>query len=189
MVKKDSNWLDNRWVEGCTPPSLDESKLLRYFSYSRYCNIFYLLQKKGYTYRKELDGLVATDSRYCINALLADGIIEEFSLSDRLIYILKITKGLNEQNIFTLKTYRLTELAKQTLDNPFFDKLIKKNLSLNINKYIDYLSEIYFGKTEQLEKSKNDERVAGILRTKAIGAEVPIEDKIWYENYTGRKYK
>jgi len=150
----------------CYTPTHLKKSLLYTFNYSKYIDTIFLCSEKGYTYQKELNKILYTDSRYILLKLQELGLIEEFVLDDYRLNKLKLLKSLSDNNIRLLTTYKLTNGTKLILQNPFFYELLKENSNLNLKQYVEDLKIEYNNKVQEIENNKDDEEKRFMSRYK-----------------------
>jgi hypothetical protein len=100
-----------------------------------YRNIYYLLFKRGYIYKKELEKLLLNKISNQLEQLLNYGIIEKCETERDFAGFLYELEGYNYYNVQKIKLYRFTEFGFMVFK--FYEGYIEQNVTAKVKSYSD----------------------------------------------------
>jgi len=157
-----NNKVNNRWVEGTVPPTYPKSKYIKLLDNYYYKNIIYLLIKKNFTYRKELDKIFSIDMRHYINYLFRLGIVERTKLTPFQEQGLRVVLNLTDYHVSRLQAYKITSHARDLFSQETFYNMVCEDIDPLVKDFKSYQTNIYQDK--MMSKQQEHEKEVADLK-------------------------
>ena len=121
---------------------------------TNYCNILYLMRDKGFTYHKEVKGLLGIDGDKYLDNLKNLGIAESYELSEKEKEMIKLIKP--NSPVRNIKSYRLNKLAREIIENDFLYDIF---VSLVHQEVINHKEDLLTRYKRELERKEKEEEI------------------------------